>query len=93
MQLAARPSCSYLEMPTLDSSRSNLQARSPHSCRPWGPKIRQLGSLVLWTDEGGSRCGGTIMAMDGDTVTVWLRQQDDGVGKNWLPMQSSDQSL
>ena len=48
------------------------------------PKEMHVGDFVLWKDEEGYKCGGTVEKMNDEMLEVLAREQDDGTGKNWF---------
>ena len=48
------------------------------------PKEMHVDDFVLWKDEDGYRCGGTVEKISDEMLEVLAREQDDGTGKNWF---------
>ena len=48
------------------------------------PKEMHADDFVLWKDEDGYRCGGTVEKINDEMLEVLAREQDDSTGKNWF---------
>ena len=44
-----------------------------------------VGHFVMWKDDEGYVCGGTVEEVMERTLLVWCRQQDEGSGRSWRP--------